>query len=87
MKLLSNLEIMVLRVLFFYQRMNIILKKKEESEIRCLAKDFEIFLHDDKLFMSHMYSSGVYHWRTKKSGDHQYWLSLIDNIEKKIEKV
>ena len=62
-------------------------KKNDERELKCLAKDFEIFLHDGKPFMSHMYSSGVYHWRTKKSGDLQYWLSLIDNIEKKIEKV
>jgi len=61
-------------------------KKKDEIGLRSLAKDFEIFLHDGKPFMSHMYSSGVYHWRTKRSADLKYWMDLINNIENKKEK-
>ena len=34
--------------------------------------------------MSHMYSSGVYHWRTQKSSDLNYWIGLIKKIEDKI---
>ena len=39
---------------------------------------------EDKPFMSHMYSSGVYHWRTQKSSNLNYWIGLIKKIEDKI---
>ncbi|MFL3007240.1 MAG: glycosyltransferase family 2 protein [Candidatus Neomarinimicrobiota bacterium] len=59
-------------------------KKKHDLELKLLAKDFEVFTFDDKPFISHMYSSGVYHWRTQKSSDLNYWISLIKKIEDKI---
>ena len=59
-------------------------KKKHDLELKLLAKNFEVFTFDDKPFISHMYSSGVYHWRTQKSSDLNYWISLIKKIEDKI---
>ena len=59
--------------------------KDEGSEtLKLLAKDFEVFTYENKPFISHMYSSGVYHWRTKRSSDLNYWMSLIKKIEDKI---
>ena len=59
-------------------------KKKHDLELKLLAKNFEVFTFDDKPFISHMYSSGVYHWRTQRSSDLNYWISLIKKIEDKI---
>ena len=59
-------------------------KKKDDLELKLLAKDFEVFTFEDKPFISHMYSSGVYHWRTQRSSDLNYWISLIKKIEDKI---
>ena len=57
----------------------------EGSEtLKLLAKDFEVFTYENKPFISHMYSSGVYHWRTKRSSDLNYWIGLIKKIEDKI---
>ena len=58
----------------------------DKQELKLLAKDFEIYIYNDKPFLSHMYSSGVYHWRTKRSSDLKYWLSLIKKVENKIGK-
>ena len=58
----------------------------DEQELKLLAKDFEIYIYNEKPFLSHMYSSGVYHWRTKRSSDLNYWLSLIKKVENKIGK-
>ena len=59
-------------------------KKKHDLELKLLAKNFEVFTFDDKPFISHMYSSGVYHWRTQRSSDLNYWISLIKKNEDKI---
>ena len=58
-------------------------KKEDDLELKLLAKDFEVFTFEDKPFISHMYSSGVYHWRTQRSSDLNYWISLIRKIEDK----
>ena len=42
---------------------------KNKQDLKLLAKDFEIYTLKDKPFLSHMYSSGVYHWRTKRSSE------------------
>ena len=57
---------------------------ENDLELKLLAKDFEVYTFEDKPFMSHMYSSGVYHWRTQKSSDLNYWIGLIKKIEDKI---
>ncbi|GIS03710.1 MAG: hypothetical protein CM15mP106_1570 [Candidatus Neomarinimicrobiota bacterium] len=49
-----------------------------------LAKDFEVYTYENKPFISHMYSSGVYHWRTQRSSDLNYWIGLIKKIEDNI---
>ena len=56
---------------------------QNKQELMLLAKDFEIYTFNDKPFLSHMYSSGVYHWRSKRSSDLNYWLSLIKKVENK----
>ena len=61
-------------------------KKEDDLELKLLAKDFEVFTFEDKPFISHMYSSGVYHWRGKRSSDLNYWKDLIKKIEDKIGK-
>ena len=53
-------------------------------ELKLLAKDFEVYTYENKPFISHMYSSGVYHWRTQKSSDLNYWIGLIKKIEDNI---
>ena len=32
--------------------------------------------------MTHMYGSGVFHWKTDKGDDLEYWKDLISKIEK-----
>lgn len=59
---------------------------QDKQELKLLAKDFEIYTYNDKPFLSHMYSSGVYHWRSKRSSDFNYWLSLIKKFENKTGK-
>ena len=57
-------------------------KNKSLSEI---AKEYELFMYNDEPIMTHMYSSGVFHWKTKKGSDFKYWNSLIDKVEKNHE--
>ena len=57
---------------------------KGSEALRLLAKDFELFTFKGKPFISHMYSSGVYHWRSQKSSDLNYWVGLIKQIEDNI---
>ena len=59
---------------------------ENKQELKLLAKDFEIYNYNDKPFLSHMYSSGVYHWHSKRSSDINYWLSLIKKFENKTGK-
>tara|TARA_Y100001970_G_C14096177_1_gene782800 strand:- start:199 stop:1107 length:909 start_codon:yes stop_codon:yes gene_type:complete len=46
-----------------------------------IAKDFELYYLGDNPFMTHMYGSGVFHWKTKNSSNVKYWLKLIEDIE------
>ena len=52
-----------------------------DKDLKLLARDFEIYFFNDKPFISHMYSSGVYHWRTKHSSDLSHWQSLNKRVE------
>lgn len=55
--------------------------KEAQSE---MAKEFELFLLDDKPMMTHMYGSGVFHWKTEKGADIDYWEKLISKIEEEL---
>tara|TARA_B110000438_G_scaffold63705_1_gene64213 strand:- start:2902 stop:3798 length:897 start_codon:yes stop_codon:yes gene_type:complete len=55
--------------------------KEAQSE---MAKEFELFLLDDKPIMTHMYGSGVFHWKTEKGEDIDYWEKLISKIEEEL---
>ena len=57
---------------------------EDVRELKLLAKDFEVYTYENKPFISHMYSSGVYHWRTQRSSDLNYWIGLIKKIEDNI---
>ena len=57
------------------------LPSDSESMIE-LARNFELFLHNDEPFMSHMYSSGIAYYRTKKGGDPEAWLSAVSEVER-----
>tara|TARA_Y100000996_G_scaffold232875_1_gene183244 strand:- start:352 stop:915 length:564 start_codon:yes stop_codon:yes gene_type:complete len=46
-----------------------------------LARDFELYYEGDNPFMTHMYGSGVFHWKTKNGSNVQYWRRLIEDIE------
>ena len=46
-----------------------------------MARDFELYYEGDNPFMTHMYSSGVFHWKTKNGSNVQYWRRLIEDIE------
>ena len=47
-----------------------------------MAREFELYYQGDDPFMTHMYGSGVFHWKTAKGSDVQYWQELIENIER-----
>jgi len=49
-----------------------------------MAREFELFFYDKKPFMTHMYGSGVFHWKTKQGSNKKYWLELINDIERDI---
>ena len=49
-----------------------------------MAKEFELYFHNKDPFLTHMYGSGVFHWKTAKGSDIQYWRGLIENIEREI---
>lgn len=57
------------------------LKNKEKQTQKEMAKYFELFLFDDEPIITHMYGSGVFHWKTKKGADIDYWQELISKIE------
>ena len=46
-----------------------------------MARDFELYYQGDSPFMTHMYGSDVFHWKTKNSSNVQYWRRLIEDIE------
>tara|TARA_A100001015_G_scaffold297103_1_gene378192 strand:+ start:343 stop:1251 length:909 start_codon:yes stop_codon:yes gene_type:complete len=47
-----------------------------------MAREFELYYQGEDPFMTHMYGSGVFHWKTAKGSDVQYWQELIENIER-----
>ena len=47
-----------------------------------MAREFELYYQGDDPFMTHMYGSGVFHWKTARGSDAQYWQELIENIER-----
>ena len=53
--------------------------QKDQAE---LAKEFELFVFEDEPIMTHMYGSGVFHWKTEKGSDLDHWQELITRIEK-----
>jgi len=46
-----------------------------------MARDFELYYEGDNPFMTHMYGSGVFHWKTNNGRNVQYWRRLIEDIE------
>jgi len=52
-------------------------------ELSKLSKDFEVYLYNNDPFITHMYSSGVYHWRTENSSNLELWIKFIHEIENK----
>ena len=49
-----------------------------------MARDFELYYQGDNPFMTHMYGSDVFHWKTKNSSNVQYWRRLIEDIEGRV---
>ena len=50
-----------------------------------MAKEFEMYFYEEEPFMTHMYGSGVFHWKTDNSSDKNYWIKLIKEIENEIK--
>lgn len=46
-----------------------------------LAKEYELFFYKKEPFLTHMYGSGVMHWKTDKGSNVDYWTSLIEKVE------
>ena len=53
--------------------------QKDQAE---LAKEFELYVFEGVPIMTHMYGSGVFHWKTEKGSDLDHWQELITRIEK-----
>ena len=47
-----------------------------------LAKEYEVFMFQDEIIMTHMYGSGVFYWKTRRGQDIEYWKKIINKIEK-----
>ena len=50
--------------------------------ISILAREYEVFMLQDEIIMTHMYGSGVFYWKTDRGGDIDYWKKIINKIEK-----
>ena len=59
---------------------NDFLLKSQEVYLE-MAREYEIYFHEKAPFLTHMYSSGVFHWKSAKSSDINHWQTLIDQIE------
>jgi len=46
-----------------------------------IAREFELYIHENEPILTHMYSSGVFHWKTFKGSDFKYWQQLINKVE------
>ena len=47
-----------------------------------LSKQFESYYLNDEIIMTHMYGSGVFHWRSERGADLDHWQDLISEIDK-----
>jgi hypothetical protein len=56
------------------------------SSLLDLAKHFELYLYDDKPFMTHCYGSGVFHWKTERSDQTEFWKESIIAYEESFAK-
>ena len=50
-----------------------------------MAKEFELYFYEEEPFMTHMYGSGVFHWKTDNGSNKNYWIKLIKEIENEIK--
>ena len=50
-----------------------------------MAKEFELYFYEGEPFMTHMYGSGVFHWKTDNGSDKNFWIKLIKEIENEIK--
>ena len=55
---------------------------KHSKNLSSMANEFELYFYKKEPILTHMYSSGVFHWKTKKGSDINYWKLLINKIEK-----
>ena len=60
------------------------IEDKVQIEQTELAKEYELYFYNDEIMMTHMYGSGVFHWKTEKGDDLEYWKDLISKIEKNL---
>tara|TARA_B100000214_G_scaffold328023_1_gene266906 strand:+ start:380 stop:1273 length:894 start_codon:yes stop_codon:yes gene_type:complete len=49
-----------------------------------LSKEFELYFYNKDPFMTHMYGSGVFHWKTVKGSNVNFWIDLINNVESEL---
>ena len=52
------------------------------DKFAAIAREFELYFHENEPILTHMYSSGVFHWQTEKGHDIDYWLDLIHKVKK-----
>ena len=67
----------------FYACYSTDIADKAEISKTELAKQFELYYYNDEIMITHMYGSGVFHWKTERGNDLVYWKELISKIEKK----
>ena len=60
------------------------LKSNVNKAVFRLAEEYELYYHDGKPMITHMYGSGVFYWKTDRGSDFKYWQELIKSIEKKL---
>lgn len=47
-----------------------------------LSNNYELYLYDKEPFLTHKYTSDVFHWKTRKGMDKTYWQECISAFEK-----
>ena len=61
------------------------LAEKDHDMYFEMAKEYELFFYNNEPMMTHMYSSEVFHWKTERGSDFDYWQKLIAMIEDQIK--
>ena len=56
----------------------------KNSALYRLANEYELYLYDGEPWLTHMYGSGVFYWKTNKGSDIEYWMELIKITESKL---